>query len=436
MADISPHSAAEKHIADLLDLAKELETALIVATQAEPEHPAEAPQQHIQDWIRKCRILSYDSFIADPMGNEPLIEQEHYLQGLIESSADMICMLDKYMHVRAFNSLYQAYIVKRYGVTLQVGQNLFEQFAHKPDKVLDWLPVYERTLRGESFKIEKQVQLDNEQKFFEIQFNPVRNTQQEVIGLSYFIKDVSKEKKIEQQLTMQNEELLLVNEELDRFVYSVSHDIKAPLSSVQGIVQLMRLEKDTSQFPQYLALIDKSLKRLDFFIKDITYHSRNARLMVVRQPIHWEELIAEVFENLAFMEHESHNNEVAPKIHINQTVDFFSDRHRLYVIFNNLVSNAIRYAHPERTDPYVSVEIEVNELEARVKVSDNGQGISQEHLDKIFDMFYRASENKSGSGLGLYIVRETIKKLSGDIKVDSVVGEGTTFELRIPNIVQ
>ena len=110
---------------------------------------------------------------------------------------------------------------------------------------------------------------------------------------------------------------------------------------------------------------------------------------------------------------------------------FFSDQKRLKVILNNLLSNAIRYSNKE--NPQIKIGVKVDEAIAKITITDNGLGIGKEHVKNVFKMFYRATENNAGSGLGLYIVKETVDKLRGNVELNSLLDEGTTVNLEIPN---
>jgi signal transduction histidine kinase len=103
------------------------------------------------------------------------------------------------------------------------------------------------------------------------------------------------------------------------------------------------------------------------------------------------------------------------------------------VIFNNLISNSIRYSNTWIEHSFISIEVTIENRTAFIKIEDNGLGISAEHLPRIFEMFYRATQHVSGSGLGLFIVKETVDKLGGKISVSSTPNMGTTFTLELPN---
>ncbi|WP_375578198.1 PAS domain-containing sensor histidine kinase [Marivirga tractuosa] len=253
-------------------------------------------------------------------------------------------------------------------------------------------------------------------------------------GAKYFdgaIRDVSAIKSAQEKLKKQNRELKKLNTELDSFVYSASHDLKAPLSSVKGLINLAKNENDKDKLAHYLDLVDKSINKLDDFIKDIVDLSRNARQEVKAEPIDFEEIVQDTLDNYQYLEN---YDKIEKRLKIGSDVKFYSDKRRIKVIFNNLVSNSIRYFNPYIDNPKVEIEIKVDQEKAVVKISDNGLGIDNQYLEKIFDMFFRASNNSKGTGIGLYIVKETIQKVKGEIQVKSKIEKGTVFTVKLPNL--
>jgi len=229
------------------------------------------------------------------------------------------------------------------------------------------------------------------------------------------------------------QELLKTNYELDSFVYRSSHDLRAPLRSILGLVNILHIEPDPQAQKEYLELIEKSVKKLDSFIADMTDFSRNSRLEMEAKAIDFEQLLKESIENLQYMEQ-------APRIRIEQDIRteavFCSDRKRLSILFQNLLSNAIKYHNFQQEQPFIKVSISplADAEGVEIRFQDNGQGIQEEHLVRIFDMFYRANSEAQGSGLGLYIVAQVVERLRGRIEVASVFGQGSTFTLRLPNL--
>lgn len=244
------------------------------------------------------------------------------------------------------------------------------------------------------------------------------------------IRDITHTKAVQEQLECQNEELKKINSELDRFVYSASHDLKAPLASILGLIHIAKIEKDINLVIKYMNMMEQSIKKLDCFIKDIIDYSRNARMELLYEEVDIENLIQGIYENLSYLEKSS---AIQKYIRIEKHSPCYTDTKRLAIIFNNLLSNAINYHNIHQEKPFIEVDVYVNHQEIKIWVIDNGIGVAQEHLNRIFEMFYRASYDSKGSGLGLYIVKEAVSKLEGQISVHSELGKGTKFEIVLPN---
>ena len=235
-------------------------------------------------------------------------------------------------------------------------------------------------------------------------------------------------------LERSNEELRKSNKELDSFVYSVSHDLRAPLSSMLGVVGLCEIGTEDPFILKNVGLIKTSIKKLDGFIIDILDYSRNSRLEITSNEIHFNDLLNDVSNNLKFMGIEE-QRKVSIRTTVNNGIPFYSDKSRVSIILNNLISNSIRYHSPNAPEPFVEIEVNVSESAARIQVKDNGLGIDKENHAKVFNMFYRVSNRSIGSGLGLYIVKEAVEKLNGTIDLKSEIGKGTEFSVHLPNLV-
>jgi signal transduction histidine kinase len=244
------------------------------------------------------------------------------------------------------------------------------------------------------------------------------------------MEDITAQKNAEYSLIQKNEELTKTNRELDSFVYSASHDLRAPIASMLGLIQVARLENDPAKMEALFKLQEKTLKKLDHFIRDIVDHSRNARAEVQCELVQLEQLINESFEQFHFLDNLA---VIRRQIKVHQPTPFYSDSRRMQVVFNNLISNAIKYADLSKSQPYILIDATVTPTQAVIRIEDNGEGIAPSLHDRIFEMFFRASGKSSGSGLGLYIVHEVLQKMGGTISLQSGPGEGTTFTLVVPN---
>jgi PAS domain S-box-containing protein len=223
-------------------------------------------------------------------------------------------------------------------------------------------------------------------------------------------------------------ELKTRNAELDNFVYKVSHDLRAPLTSVMGLVQLAALPGNTDNPHDYLKRIGAQVQQLDAFISDVLSHSKNLKMDVKIDEVNVEELVHKAFADLSYL---AGANQVSYTVS-HRGPALYSDPWRLSEVVRNLVSNAIKYRHEQRPTQ-VSVSIDCSPESCEIKFADTGMGIASDKLPHVFDMFYRASSKAQGSGLGLYIVKNAIERLKGSLQVESKLSEGTTFIIHLPN---
>jgi signal transduction histidine kinase len=231
------------------------------------------------------------------------------------------------------------------------------------------------------------------------------------------------------QLRESNSLLKKSNTELDRFIYSTSHDLRAPLASVLGLINLSARSTNPEEVKQFLNMMEGRVHALEKFIKDITDYSRNSRLEVVKSTFNLYDLATEIWETLRY---QPKAQPIQFEICFEPDFVIVSDPQRIRIILSNLISNAIRYHDCSKADKFIRLHCRRTEKSFVLSVEDNGQGIAPEYHAKIFQMFFRANETSNGSGLGLYIVHETIAKLSGHMQLQSVLKQGSTFTVQIP----
>jgi signal transduction histidine kinase len=229
------------------------------------------------------------------------------------------------------------------------------------------------------------------------------------------------------EIEIKNDNLLVANKELDKFVYSASHDLRAPITSLKGLVELAKEEENIEELKNYISLMDQSLMKQDQFISDIIDYSRNKRLELRNENVNLNETIEEV---ILQHRHIKEANEI--QIHKDLSVkNINSDPLRIKIILNNLVSNAIKYSDKNKSTRFIQIKIFSFNAFLKIEVQDNGIGIKDEYIDKVFDMFFVTNSNL-GSGLGLYITKEAVDNLNGSITVCSKFNVGTTFTVLIP----
>jgi PAS domain S-box-containing protein len=280
--------------------------------------------------------------------------------------------------------------------------------------------IYEMDVKTKSGKI---LRMENSSHLFKYKKNKYTLT---------VSRDITERKKSERVLKQKNEELLQANQELDNFVYRVSHDLRAPIASSLGLAELMQKETHIDNVKTFSKLQAQSLVKLDNFINEILHYSRNARLKIAPVEISAKKLIESVVS--PFMILESSKNVKFDYI-IEGGSKFYTDKQRIEIVMNNLVSNAFKYRNSNQLEQFIRISFHIRPKLVTIKITDNGIGIKPEYQQKIFDMFVRATENNTGSGLGLYIVKESLKKIKGRISLYSEYGKGSEFVIDIPNMV-
>lgn len=218
--------------------------------------------------------------------------------------------------------------------------------------------------------------------------------------------------------------------ELDRFIYSASHDLRAPISSMMGMIHLMKINPSTNDLLDNLNMIDQSLIKLDKVIEKLVSFSENSNGPLQSSQIDF--VVLEENLRVSLRDHE-HFEKIEFTFVRNGDQVFFSDPHRLQLILYHLIKNCYDFADLRKSMPTVTVTVHTQSDKLVVEIFDNGIGILRNQLGKVFTLFYRASEQSKGSGIGLFLVREAVIKLAGTVEIRSEYGVGTSVTMMIPN---
>lgn len=256
-------------------------------------------------------------------------------------------------------------------------------------------------------------------------FTPLSD--KDILGISLLAMRENLKTHISEQYN-QMLELQRVNAELDNFTYHASHDLRAPLSSIQGLVNLGLNESTNSITHSYFQMIQGRVNHMDSLLKDLISISYNNKTETNYEVFDFK---AEVNSLLNSLEHPEHEFDI--QLDILQNSSFMSDPIRIRTILANLLSNAFKYYNPDIQRNYISLNICVDSQLASIIIKDNGIGIDHTYAEKIYNMFFRATTRSTGTGLGLYIVKSMIDRLKGQISFESRLNEGTTFQVTIPN---
>jgi len=239
---------------------------------------------------------------------------------------------------------------------------------------------------------------------------------------------IRKISKSQNKIIEQNEKLQVINAGLDKFVYNVTHDLRSPLASIMGLINLMDDETDLEQIKEYSLMMKESLERQDRFINEMLTFIKSKHTGVNKTECSLNNIVDNVIAQ------NSHHNG-GKRVHFYKELELTqiqSDALKLQVILNNLVSNSIKYSDEKKPEQWVKVKSYRADKEVVIEVEDNGLGIRPKDQDRIFDKFYMSGDNKKSSGIGLYLVKDAVTQLDGKIEVRSELGICSKFRIIIP----
>lgn len=311
---------------------------------------------------------------------------------------------------------------------------------HPDDTERSW-EVWKHSLdTGDPYVIEYRMRkFDGTYNWFLARAHPLRDKNGEIIKWFGTCTDIQEQREILEELEKTKEdlhssneelnesidELSRINQELDNFVYSASHDLKAPLNNIEGLVGLLEPtdDRDTEQV-EILQLISKSVRQFKEVVNDMTFMAQTAKENQEMHLVDFPTLMSEIKNDLRHL-----INSTGATIVLDLDIKYIQYlRKEVRSILSNLMANAIKYKHPDRS-PRITVRTTVTSKEILLEVEDNGRGIEAEYIPELFDKYFRISSTIEGSGLGLFIVKKMVENRGGRIEVVSKKGEGSRFSV-------
>lgn len=372
--------------------------------------------------------------IISIQARQELINQQRYLNEIFQQAPVGIAIVRGPQHII---DLANPAVLEIWGRSAEetLGKPVLEALPEIADQgIIDLLDNVMHT--GEPFianelpiKLERHGVLET--VYLNFIYHPMRHAQGLITGVIAVAIDISEQVKFRQSVEALNEELLATNADLDNFVYAASHDLKGPISNIEGLMTALidDLPENTLQSPtikQVITLIQSSINRFKKTLTDLTEVAKTQRQAgddvdhvnlgeVVREMLlDFEPAIAESGARIV--------TDLDP-----EAVITFSAKNVRSIVYN-LLSNALKYRSPERT-PQITIKVKTTPDQVILSVQDNGLGINLEDESKMFSMFKRLHDHVEGSGVGLYIVKRIVENAGGSIKVESQVGVGSTFTI-------
>ncbi len=243
------------------------------------------------------------------------------------------------------------------------------------------------------------------------------------IGLYGVIHDVTEEKKAE-------EKLKATNKELETFIYKASHDLRGPLASILGVLNIWKMENKGETKNKYLEIVESSTKKLDHTLGMLVQSMTIKDTSKFGEEINFTTLITEIIDKFEY--YDGFQN-IKITFDVSLAVPFICNKYILVSIFQNLIENAIKYRNRNNSQSFLKITVTGKNDKVDIEFRDNGTGIDKSLHDKVFDMYFKGTEISIGSGLGLYLVKTGVEKLNGHIELISEPGLGTTFRINFPN---
>ncbi len=352
---------------------------------------------------------------------DALIESEYYYRLLAENSSDMI---SRHSPDGVYHYISPAsFQLFGYHPEELVGRNAFN-FIHK-EEVEELKKTMQLVIEEELPKTLVYRYKNKDGKYVWIEStNKVLHDKNsgEVSEIVSVSRNITQRKQVEDKL---KEKI----KDLDTFIYRSSHDLKGPISSMKGLINMAKMEIDNVEANEFFEMMEKSVSHLDSILMDLLSITKIAQGQKNLTVINFDEVINEILLSLQNLTNFS-------KIKFNKKIiqqhDFLSDRALINNILQNLILNSIVYRRSEQNLGNTKIEITEKETFLEIIIEDDAEGIPVHMQDKVYEMFYRGNLKSSGTGLGLYIVKTAIEKLEGSIVLQSTVNVGTKFIIHLP----
>jgi len=347
-----------------------------------------------------------------------MIKSENLLQELFENSGAVVLITDEKYNIRYSSSAVQS-ILGLEPISV-MGKNVFE-FApiEKRDR---WRECLENAGNSKRAEIHLVSAAGNDLYFDVSVSNQIAH--HEIHGMVIILHDITDQKRQHFQLEKENAHL-------DQFIFKTTHDLRSPIHSAMGVLNLLEKANEKER-PKYLQMARQNLIKLESLIEEVNNFYRVDKMAIANERIDIKNLLE---GEINLLKNHPKAINVSFELLGNTDTNLFSDPFRVKTIFGNLLSNAVKYSDARKTNSTVRIETHVNDKELTATISDNGIGIAQENIGRIFDIFFRATTEASGTGLGLHIVKDTVERLNGTIEVQSQLGVGTQFKIYLPNLL-
>ncbi len=307
-------------------------------------------------------------------------------------------------------------IGKKPGHLLQGPETNPETVAYLKDRIQKGLPF-----NCEIINYSKS----GEKYWISIQGQALYNKHNEIVKFFAIEEDITKKKELEQQREFLLDSLAKSNKELEDYAAIVSHDLKSPLRSIHSLLTWIKEDNDKEFNPQtlqYLGMMENKVEKMDHLIEGILTYAKIDKADLATENINTQEIVQNIINIIHIPSHIT----VAIK---NSLPVIKADRFRIQQLFQNLISNAVNYI--DKPSGIVEIDCQTLPKHYVFSIKDNGPGISKGNQEKIFKIFQSLGSSDKSTGLGLSIVKKIIDLYQGEIWIESEMGQGATFYIKL-----
>lgn len=237
---------------------------------------------------------------------------------------------------------------------------------------------------------------------------------------------------LEETVAQRTKALKQSNQEMDRLVYSLSHDFRTPITNVKGLISHALREKNPDMLHTMLRHMESSTNRMDELLQDMINYAVYWNETLQPGSINGKELIYSIWQQFDYAHENVMHLDLVPAEPAQWQLH--TDREKLRVVMYTLISNAIRYRQPD-TDGHLTISLQHTGDSVQLSFRDEGIGMAPDSADKVFDMFYRGTNRSMGAGMGLYIAKGIVNQLGGQISLTSTPAQGTTVTIALPRVL-
>jgi PAS domain S-box-containing protein len=352
-------------------------------------------------------------------------EEELYLLSLIaEKNINAVVISDMEGRIEWVNASFE----RMSGYTKE------ELVGIKPGHLLQGPETNPETIRylknqiskGQPFNCEIVNYTKTREKYWvKIQGQALYNKKGEIVRFFAIEENISNKKLLENQREELVASLAKTNKELEDYAQIVSHDLKSPLRSIHSLISWIKEDSDKAFSEQtlgYFSMIENKVEKMDHLIEGILTYSKIDKENLTLESVNTHQIIQSIIDIIHIPKHVT--------IVINNTLPILkADRYRIQQLFQNIIGNAVNYI--ERDPGYVEIASEEYYDHYVISVKDNGVGIAKEHYEKVFNTFQSYTKSEHSTGLGLAIVKKIIDSYNGKIWIESELGEGSTFFVKL-----